>query len=208
MGADEAGTRRDDWANAAFDILLTQGVEQVKVLTLAQRLGCSRSSFYWFFDDRQALLDCLLEIWAAKNTLAITQRAARPAVSITQAVLHVFECWTDARIFDARLDFAVREWARRTPAVRDAVQGADAARVRALTAMFARHGFAGTEALIRARTLYYTQIGYYALDVGDSDAQRAQYLAAYVKVFTGMEPAPAEAADFLRRTMVGQVSGG
>ena len=37
---------RQDWLNAALDVLVNNGEEQIKILTLAERLDVSRSSFY------------------------------------------------------------------------------------------------------------------------------------------------------------------
>ena len=54
---------REDWLTVAMDVLLSDGVEQVKVLTLGDRLSVSRSSFYWYFKSRQHLLDALLDQW-------------------------------------------------------------------------------------------------------------------------------------------------
>ena len=56
------GTRAD-WLNVAMDVLISHGVEQVKVLALAERMGVSRSSFYWYFKSRQDLLDALTDAY-------------------------------------------------------------------------------------------------------------------------------------------------
>ena len=58
----------------------------------------------------------------------------------------------DPRLFDRRLDVAVRDWARRSDPVRDEVRRADAARIDAIAGLFARFGAGPTEALVRART--------------------------------------------------------
>ena len=105
-------TRRD-WINLALQTLISDGIESVRVLPLGQKLGVSRSSFYWYFESRQDLLDQLLAHWRDTNTRAIFERAQRPAESIIMGVMNVFECWADERLFDPRLDFAIREWARR-----------------------------------------------------------------------------------------------
>ena len=192
-------TTRRDWLDLALQILVEEGAPAVKVLTLAQRLGGSRSSFYWFFESREALLDALLDLWRERNTRHLLERAERPAPSVSKAVLNVFECWADPALFDARLDFAVREWARRSPKVLAAVKDADEARLHALGRMFARHGCAEPEALVRARTLYCMQIGYYALGVQETDAGRAALIEPYVEVFSGERPDPQDVEDFLRR---------
>ena len=86
------------------------GVDQVKVQVIARHLGVSRSSFYWFFKDRQDLLDQLLAHWRATNTAAIVERAGRPAATPCRAVLHVFECWVREEYFKPRLERAREKW--------------------------------------------------------------------------------------------------
>ncbi|RMF40425.1 MAG: TetR/AcrR family transcriptional regulator [Alphaproteobacteria bacterium] len=189
---------REDWLDAGLELLTGAGVERVKITTLADRLGSSRSSFYWFFANRQALLDALLQAWDARNTRGIVRQAGLPAATITEAVCNVFRCWVDPGLFSPRLDFAVREWARRSQAVHRVVEAADAARVEALAAMFRRHDYAPGEAFIRARVLYYMQIGYYAIDLKETLEDRLALVPDYLRSFTGREPTEAEIAAFSR----------
>jgi AcrR family transcriptional regulator len=48
-------------------------------VALGARLGVSRSSFYWYFESRQDLLDALLDAWEVRNTaqLRIAARVRR-----------------------------------------------------------------------------------------------------------------------------------
>lgn len=200
---DTKRTGRDDWINLATQILVRDGVESVKVMNLAQRLNVSRSSFYWFFKSRQDLLDELLANWEHRNTASIVERANREAGSITTAVLGVFECWVDEALFDPGLDFAIREWARRSIDVRRLVDRADDTRISAITSMFQRHGYGDPEAFIRARVLYYMQVGYYALDVDEPMDRRLSYIDSYVKSFTGLD-ASADELDRFRHMVIAQ----
>ena len=111
--------------------------------------------------------------------------------------MHLFECFIDPRQFDPRLDFAVREWARRSPEVRAQLDAADEARVAAIRDMFLRHGYAATEAFTRARIIYFMQIGYYALVENEPFETRFALLKPYLVSFTGQEPDPEEMASFL-----------
>lgn len=192
-----------DWIQLALKWLLSDGIEQVKVLPLSEKLGVSRSSFYWYFSSRQDLLDQLLAHWRNTNTLAIIERAQRPSDTIIRAVLNVFECWADEKLFSPRLDFAVREWARRSTEVRQAIHAADDDRVNAIKDMYVRHGYDAEEALIRARVLYFMQIGFYVLEVKEPMEVKLGHLVAYLKSFTGLQPSDADVADFgvfVRRT--------
>ena len=137
---------RQDWLNAALAVLKSGGVEAVKVAELAAQLQVSRSSFYWYFTNRQDLLDHLLAGWEARNTRTVVDRCAAPADTITQAVCNFFTCFVDPKLFDRGLDFAVREWARRDTSVRRLIDEADKTRLAAIIAMFERHGYVAEDA--------------------------------------------------------------
>ena len=186
---------RQDWLNVAMDVLVSDGVEQVKVLSLGDRLNVSRSSFYWYFKSRQDLLDALLEYWQQTNTVALVRQAQTPADSITAAVCNVFRCFVDDQLFNTRLDFAVREWARRSGPVRRVLDISDEKRLKALTAMFSRHGYTAEEAATRARVLYYMQIGYNLAELNEPLEDRMKLVPQYLLVFTGREPAGPEVEE-------------
>ncbi|MEO0773325.1 MAG: TetR/AcrR family transcriptional regulator [Pseudomonadota bacterium] len=188
---------RGDWLNAARDVLVSEGVGEVKVLALSHRLDVSRSSFYWYFKNRQDLLDELLLGWEARNTRTIVERCAAPAKTITGAVCNFFTCFVDPRLFDCGLDFAIREWARREAPVRLRIDAADTTRIAAVTKMFARHGYDASDADTRARILYFMQLGYHALDVREDMALRLSRVEGYVRGFTGAEPDASDLSDFL-----------
>lgn len=193
-----AKASRDDWLNAARDILISDGVTQVKILTIGHKLGVSRSSFYWYFQSREDLLEQLLSGWEQGNTGIMVAHTELPAQGIAEAVLNFFRCVVASDGFNHRLDFAVREWARRDPAVRVVIDRSDAARHAALARMFERHGFDPAEADIRARVLYYQQIGYYALELNETVEQRLDRVAGYVQAFTGQQATKAEIEAFAR----------
>lgn len=187
---------RDDWLNVAMDVLISDGVEQVKVLNLAERMAVSRSSFYWYFKSRQELLDALLARWQATNTAALIAQTEAPAQTITAAVCNVHRCVVNTALFDTALDFAVRDWARRSGKVRRMLDQSDAKRLQALHAMFARFGYSADEAETRARVLYYMQIGYDLAQLNEPLATRLSLVPHYLNVFTGVEPRPEEIDEF------------
>ncbi|MBT8408761.1 MAG: TetR/AcrR family transcriptional regulator [Alphaproteobacteria bacterium] len=190
---------RQDWMNVALDTLVSDGIERVKVLSLAGRMGVSRSSFYWYFKSRQELLDALLDAWLASNTQAIVKHAAQPAATITQGVLNLFACFTDASAFNNKLDFAIRDWARRSGKVRRVLERSDEQRIEAIAQLFRRFDYGSTESLIRARVLYYMQIGYNDAELQEPMADRLRLIPYYVLTFTG-RPAPKnELASFQDR---------
>ena len=192
---------RDDWLNVAMDVLISDGVDQIKVLNLAERMAVSRSSFYWYFKSRQELLDALLARWHATNTAALVAQAKAPADTINAAVCNVHRCVVNTELFDSALDFAVRDWARKSGKVRRALDQSDARRLEALHAMFARYGYSEVEAETRARVLYYMQIGYDLAQLNEPMSTRIAMVPHYLYVFTGVEPKTEEVEEFSAYSM-------
>ncbi|MEM1274152.1 MAG: TetR/AcrR family transcriptional regulator [Pseudomonadota bacterium] len=191
---------REDWLTQARDVLISHGIDQVKILPLAERMGVSRSSFYWYFKDRAALLDALLDAWAEENSAGILAMAAAPSATITAAVCNIFRCVIDPSLFNMPADFAVRAWGRSDATVAARVAATDARRLTALTAMFTRHHYPAAEAETRAYVLYYMQIGYDLAVQDEPIALRVARIPEYLFVFTGQHGRAEEIHDITALT--------
>lgn len=201
QAASDSGWRGSSevWLQAAYDMLLESGVEAVKILPLARRLGLSRTSFYWFFKDREELLAALLARWRDKNTGNIVKRTEAYAESLAEAMLNVFDCWLDTQLFEPKLEFAVRSWALQAPTILDEVRQADEVRLQALTRMFTRFGQADAIADVRARTTYLVQIGSLSVQPSEDRAYRMKRIPHYVVIFTGQVAEQRELDRFFAR---------
>jgi AcrR family transcriptional regulator len=188
----------DLWLDAARRALIAGGVAAVRIGALAGGIGLSRTSFYQHFDGREALLDALLSVWE-RNTGAILSRLSAFADSLPEGIFNLFDCWLDPTLFDPALDMAVRAWGLSDPQVWARVGAADDRRIAAIAALFTRFGRGPDEARVRACTIYYTQIGYFAMRVAEDRATRIARMPAYVATFAGEAPSAAEAARFRAR---------
>lgn len=189
----------DVWLDAAFDLLIEGGVEAVKIMPLARRLGMTRTGFYYHFKDRNALLDALIVRWEAKNTGNLIAQANTHAVTVTEAILNLFECWVNAGLFDARLDLAIRNWARTDEKLQLKVDQSDQARHKAVMDIFLRFDFESEDAQVRSMTILYTQIGYISMHVQEDLQQRLNRMPEYAEIYTGQRPTEAEFAKFQRK---------
>ncbi|WP_417210598.1 TetR/AcrR family transcriptional regulator [Antarctobacter sp.] len=188
---------REVWLASAGQALITSGVDAVKIQSLANALNISRTSFYWFFKDRSALLDALLQEWEVKNTGAFLNACSAYAETISEAVLNLIAVFHNDAAFEPQLDFAIRGWAHQSDAVASRVHRSDEIRLDAIRAMFSRFGFDDDEADVRARTVYLTQIGYISMQVREDRATRVARVPAYVKTFCGQAASDSEMARFL-----------
>ena len=190
---------REGWLDAAYEALLESGVDTVKILPLAKRLSLSRTSFYWYFEDREELLAALVTKWREKNTGNIVRQSIAYAESVAEAMLNVFDCWVDVDLFDARFEFAIRSWALQSDDILAEVQNADSARIEALREMFVRFGEPETTADVRARTVYLVQIGYISMQSKEDIAVRMKRIPEYIAIYTGQLPQQRELDRFFAR---------
>lgn len=177
---------RQDWVDAAYKVLVQEGVGRVRVLNLAEALGITRGSFYWHFRNREELLDELVKVWQQKNTGALLEACSSSADFIDR-MFALVECWTNEHRYDPALDAAMRHWATQDARILQLVQEEDSKRLQAFQRMFEDRGVTGTEAMIRARVFYFTQVGYFALGMEHTEplVERLALFREYYLVFTG-----------------------
>lgn len=193
---------REIWIEAAYQALLENGIDGVKVMPLAERLGLSRTSFYGHFSDRDDLLNALITLWQSKNTGNLVRRTEDYAETITEAILNLFDLWLMPELFDSKLEFAVRNWAHTDASLAVLLDEADRVRVGALQTMFERFGYDAAYARVRADTIYLTQIGYISM-IKDGPSEplgpRLQRMPYFVEIFCGKAVSDAETARFFAR---------
>lgn len=197
----DAGWRgsRDLWLTAALSALMEGGVDAVKIQPLASQLNLSRTSFYWFFENRTSLLSALLDHWDGKNTTALVKASEAYAETPAEGMLNVIHCFLEQEAFDPKLEFAVRGWALQSDEVMSRVNSTDELRLAALVRLLQRQGFEEAEADARARTVYLTQIGYISMQVREPMQERIARVPAYVRIFCGEAATGSELARFRSR---------
>ena len=86
---------RDDWITAALGAIADGGLAAVGVEPLAARLGATKGSFYWHFENRDALLEAAIRRWEKETTTdvgtEITAAHDAPASQFRRLVVGVIE---------------------------------------------------------------------------------------------------------------------
>ncbi|MEM5503148.1 TetR/AcrR family transcriptional regulator [Ahrensia kielensis] len=187
------------WLNAAYEMLVSDGIDAVKVMPLAKKLNMTRTGFYWFFADLDELHTAMIERWQSKNTGNLVERCNMAAANIGEALFNLMDCWLDTTLFDSRLDLAIRNWARVAPDLQNQLSDADNRRIEAVAAMFRRYGFSEKQAEARSLTVIYTQIGYISMQVEEDRQERLERVQYYVEAFAGTPPEEQDVERFLAR---------
>lgn len=188
------------WLQAAYEALISGGIEAVKILPLATKLSLARTSFYWHFRDREDLLAALARRWTGRTSTPLIAATESYAGTEAEALLNVIGCFLDPDGFDDRLEFAVRGWALGDAVMLEKLRAEDALRLSALAAMLGRWGHGPEDADTRARAIYMVQIGYIAMQERESLATRMARIPHYVRIYGGRaEPTEPELARFHAR---------
>lgn len=151
----------ETWIDAATEVLVDQGIDHVRVDLLAQELGMTRGSFYWHFKDREDLLRRVLQAWRERATEALTQRLERAHADPREQLQDVITLpWRGrAALRAARIELAIRAWARRDLMAAQAVREADESRLGYISQLFSALGFSVMDARRRAYVLYSALLG-------------------------------------------------
>jgi AcrR family transcriptional regulator len=166
--------------------LIEDGIVGVKIDRLAKTVGVTRGGFYWRFKDHTELLDALLKDWRARNTQPMLDVLAEPG-TVEERLSRLAHLYITEQGFSPAYDRAVRAWANLSAEVEAVVQEVDAVRIDAIQKVFAEGGYSADDAMIRARVVYFHQVGYYATGLKESLEQRQDLIHRYVKVFTGAD---------------------
>ncbi len=175
-----------EWIDIARRTLIEDGIVGVKIDRLAKTVGVTRGGFYWRFKDHTELLDALLKDWRARNTQPMLDVLAEPG-TVEERLSRLAHLYITEQGFSPAYDRAVRAWANLSAEVEAVVQEVDAVRIDAIQKVFAEGGYSADDAMIRARVVYFHQVGYYATGLKESLEQRQDLIHRYVKVFTGAD---------------------
>lgn len=149
---------REAWLEAAFTELARGGVEAVRVEPIAVRLGVTKGSFYWHFEDRSALLEAVLEAWERRATAAIIERVDARSDTPRER-LELLMSFTTPVDRGAAIENAIRAWGQREPKVRRRLGVVDETRQAYVRDLLVASGLSRARATARARVFYLALIG-------------------------------------------------
>lgn len=178
---------RNDWLVAAREALIEEGKDGVKVERLAKRLNVTRGGFYWHFRDRDDLCDALLRSWERETNKVFEEALKGDHKDGLDEFLALCRIWINEDVYSPTYDSAMRDWARVSKRAEKAVRRVDKRRIDILKRIYQNMDCDEDEAFIRARIMYFHQVGYYTLGIGESKPERRRLLPRYVKALTGKD---------------------
>ena len=197
-----AALRRLDWVNAARFELLERGIQSVKVRKISNKLGVTTGAFYHVYKNLAELHNDLVNDWKARNTEPLLKAILEAAPDGRKQLV----AWDTVIQFEQNYnpiyDNVIRDWARISPPVKEAVKKIDTKRIDVLQDIYMNLGYDEKTAEFRAKIMYYHQIGYQTLAVEESLDQRLMNAAYYAEIISeNPQEYPYNDPDGVRRIM-------
>ena len=165
---------RQDWVDAAIELLAVAGIGAVSVDRLATTLAVTRGSFYHHFADREDLMRAVLEHWAQQWTYAVREQIAGLGLDPSTTLLALMKLIRNNRAAD--YDAPIRAWALHDPLAREVVKQIDEVRLAYIQAQFEALGFTGLDAENRARLYLHYEMAAPAMFAGPTSERDEQLL--------------------------------
>ncbi len=171
-------TPRGSWIEEGLLALAEGGPDAVRIEPLARELGVTKGGFYWHFDDRRSLLDEMLERWEREGVDEVIERVEAGGGKARARLRRLFGIASSSegrRIL--RTDLAVRDWARREPAVARRLRVVDNRRMEYMRSLFG--AFCPDEDEVEARCMLAASlwIGPHFMAADHGGRSRAEVLA-------------------------------
>jgi AcrR family transcriptional regulator len=145
------------WIDAGLRALAAGGPDAVRVESLARVLGVTKGGFYWQFDDRQALLEEMLDAWERVGVDEVIKRIegqGGDARAKLRRLSRIASSRNDMLGTDPlQIDLAIRDWARRDQRVARRLRRVDNRRMDYLRSLFGT--FCDDEDEVEARCLLF-----------------------------------------------------
>lgn len=148
----------DDWIDASFELMATDGVSGVKITRLCERLEVTKGSFYWHFADINELMEAIADKWCDTQNDTVRGLKGLESVDVEQRLQIMAELLIDQRTW--AVESAVRDWARNYEKIADAVRELDNRIFDVVRRSLLDLDFDADEARLRAGILVYSGIGF------------------------------------------------
>jgi len=144
---------REDWVRAALTKLTEAGIESVRVEALAREMNISKGSFYHHFQDRQDLLNSMINYWEEHTTERIIHAPDSANQTLEQLIGDIFTR-------EKKLEAAMYAWAKQNAALRKRLIEIEKRRIDYVASLYQKNGVSKTEAKARAELAYLMYVGW------------------------------------------------
>ena len=138
-----------DWLDQALELLVSGGIDTVRVIDLARQLKVSKSGFYWHFKDRAELLEAMKQYWVDEFSREFIEDALANEKQLRESL--VLLVGAIRKKHSGKLDLAFMAWAQTDPSVKEIVDHVRDMRIEFIKSLLSKSGAKDKELDLRAK---------------------------------------------------------
>ena len=176
---------KEDWIKAGFEILMNEGINNVKIEAMARKLGVSKGGFYGYFLNREAFLQAMLEDWEKRHSSDIFNYINSLTGSLSIKLQKLLYAVDDIK-YDA-IELSMHHWAAHDPRAKKVLMRVVRERLEFCANLFLEGGFSKDEAEKRANIVHHFMAGcksYRPLLPTNGSPERQEQLDHFLKQVT------------------------
>ena len=164
----------DQWIQKGMAQFAQSGVDGLVIEKMSSELGCSKSSFYWYFKNRNEFIARLVERWTELSTQQVIRSSSVSEKAEDEIMNLLKQMFSATRRGDFL--FYLRKLCTEYPSFHEMLEMIEQTRMRYAQELFRTVGMAPEVAELKSHILYHYYLGWYERykheQVGDEELKR------------------------------------
>jgi AcrR family transcriptional regulator len=149
----------EQWIEIGLQCFAQGGAEALVIEKMAASLGCSKSSFYWYFKNRDTFLKRIVDKWRERTTDQVIDSSSEES-SVDEQILSLLrQMFADKN--RGEFLFYLRKLSLKEPAYCSVLNEVEQLRIEYAKGLFLRKGFPEERATRISWMLYHYYLGWY-----------------------------------------------
>ena len=148
---------KEDWIRVGFDILISDGIGNVKIEAMARKLGVTKGGFYGYFSNRDVFLNAMLDDWELMHSSEIFDFVNNLTGNLSEKLEKLLYLVDDAN-YDA-IELSMYSWGLHDPHAKKVIMRVVNERLKWIANLFLEGGFTEHEAERRAHIVHQFMAG-------------------------------------------------
>ncbi|MCI3926972.1 TetR/AcrR family transcriptional regulator [Paenibacillus sp. TRM 82003] len=149
----------DQWLAKGLEKFAQSGTDGMVIEKMATELGCSKSSFYWYFKNRHEFIMRLVDFWAQRSTQQVIRKSSIPEKAEEQISEMLAQMFSATRKGDFL--FYLRKLVKENASFQATLETIERKRLLYARELFEKTGMSPQAAEQKSFILYHYYLGWY-----------------------------------------------
>ncbi|MFF5994655.1 TetR/AcrR family transcriptional regulator [Lysinibacillus sp. KU-BSD001] len=149
----------EQWVQKGIEYFSQGGFAALVVEKMARELKCSKSSFYWYFTDRDEFLRRVIELWTKRATIDVIFESSKNMTTEIQIRTVLEKMFSNENVGDFL--FYLRRLGQEKDEYREVLTSIENMRLSYMTKLLQQLEISEEKAKIKASLIYHYYLGWY-----------------------------------------------